>query len=398
VKNLLLIIFSIFCFVAVAGAEDTKQLLGKVDRLIKEKKFNAAFSILEKADRDCNDPEITLKKVDIALDFFVMSFHYQMFAFKDLETNENIEDVRGKEGKYQMYLLNVEEVLGKLMKRYPDNWKLRRMLGEYYFEVFSKYGDNWDKPKDEIMKLGKKHLLDARKHNVADSKSLFKLGTFYLEEKQYDEAISYLSESVKLNKTYPTSNYNLAYAYLYKDKRKEAIKYAQEALALYTEKALKGDAARLIAVTYGELRDDANSLKYFKIADEIQPRNYYTVKPLLSLHLKSKNMIAANEAAETLFSLDPKNPTVSNDVLEAYLSVGYNKELHDFFTRMEKRYQDNDEETGNVLFHKAKLYLIENHKKEAKQVIIEARRRFSKCLKSDHDVFKAIDQMLKNAE
>jgi len=104
-------------------------------------------------------------------------------------------------------------VLGKLMKRYPDNWKLRRMLGEYYFEVFSKYGDNWDKPKDEIMKLGKKHLLDARKHNVADSKSLFKLGTFYLEEKQYDEAISYLSESVKLNKTYPTSNYNLAYAY-----------------------------------------------------------------------------------------------------------------------------------------------------------------------------------------
>ena len=70
----------------------------------------------------------------------------------------------------------------------------------------------------------------------------------------YKNAIPYLKNSTELKNDYPSSHYNLAYAYLYTDQREKGIESAKIAMDLYDYPQYKADAIRLIAVTYKELK------------------------------------------------------------------------------------------------------------------------------------------------
>lgn len=390
----LILIVSLLFLTQYSRAGDYDKVLREADILIMNKKYNKAYKHLDDVDKDNAVPEIVLKKVELALDYFVLSIMHTIFSFKDLEADENIEDVRGKEGQ-DTFVFDIEQVLSNLIKIRPNNWKLHKALGYYYYEVYLKYGSGWTKDVNTLLDNAEKHYLQAKRHGEYDYKSLHALGVIHLRRKKYEEAVSFLLDSIKLNSNYAPSKYNLAYAYLYLNKRKNALKYAKEAMMEYRVAPLKAEAARMVAVIYKELKDDKNALIYFKKANAIQPNVYVTLKPMLALYLKKRDTKTAYKIATALFLLNPKNPALSNDILRAYAQYNEKKELIRFFDNMLKRFSGDDEVMGNLYFHKAKFFLQEGNTDGAKNSLKTAKEHFKKCFANDHKVLNTIDAELR---
>ena len=372
------------------------ETIKKANDLIANKKYETAFKLLDDFDKENSKPDIVLLKVDILLNYFVSSIMHQMFALKDLKPNENIMDYRGKQGSFGMQMFQVDSILGKLIGIYPTNCKLYKGLGEFYYEVHLKYGDRWLKNDSELFKLMQTNFQKAVDGNCADYLSNYVLGYVNISQKKYKECIPYFLKSIEQNKDYPTSHYNLAYAYLFSNDRQNALKYAKNALALYTDPKYKGDAARMIGVIYGELEDDKNAIENYELADKIDPKNYYTLKPLLELYVKTDNK-KSDKTAKAFFDLAPENPTIYNDLGEIYYNDKKEDKLRDFYKSQLSEFKENDKVQGNLNFYLGRIY-VETDKKTAKAYFLKSKEIFGRIFDKSHQVFNAIDDGLKQCE
>jgi tetratricopeptide (TPR) repeat protein len=379
-----------------AFAQTETETIKKANDLITEKKYESAFKLLDNFDPRNSKPDVVLLKEDIVLNYFVTSMMHQMFALKDLEKNEDIMDYRGKQGSFGMQMFQVDSILENLIKIYPNNCKLYKGLGEFYFEVHLKYGGRWLKDDNEVFKLMQTHFQKAIDGNCADFRSHYVLGYINITQEKYKESIPYFLKSIELNKDYASSHYNLAYAYLYIDDRQNALKYAKNSLDLYTDQEYKSDAARMLGQIYSELNDDKNALDSYKLADKIDPGNYYNIKSLLNLYVKTGDK-EAQETSKTFFNLSPSNPTIYNDLEDIYYNNGKINELALFYKSQLLSFKDDNIVLGNLNFYLAKTYL-ETDKKTAKEYFLKAKDIFSKIYDKDHKVFKAIEEGLSQCE
>jgi len=396
-KTLLILLF-LCILISNAFSLDTQTAITKADSLIAQKKYLSAFELLQENDPNNRVPEIVLKKSEIALNYFVTSIMHQVFALKNLSKDESIKDVRGKPGKYRMFHFAVNEVLKKLMESHPENWKLHNSLGEYYYEIHQKFCIHDSKEAEENLKLSVKYYQIARTNGVYDWKSLFVLGYFKLKQNKLDEAIPLFLESLDLNESYPSSNYNLAYAYLNKNKRQSALKYAIRAYELYDINYQKADAAMMVAIISEELGRNRDSLKFFKLADQYNPNNYRILKGIIPLLLEFNKLAESQEKSIALFNLDPTNPTVSNDLLSIYYHSNHQTRLFDVFDALEESNKNSDEILGNVYFHEGVFATWLNRYEHSVKMFKLAKNHLENVFPENHPVFKAIDEQLRESD
>lgn len=380
---------------AACGQTET-EVLKKANSLIVDKKYESAFKLLDSFDPKNKKPDVVLLKEDIVLNYFVTSIMHQMFALKDLQKNENILDYRGKKGSFYMQKFQVDSILENLIKVYPTNCKLYKGLGAYYYEVYNKYNGQWLKEDGELLKLMQTNFQKAVEGNCADYLSYYILGFINVSQEKYKESIPYFLKSIELNKNYADAPYNLAYAYLYTEDRPNALKYAKVSLDLYTDQTYKSDAARMLGQIYTEMEDNNNALVYFTLADKIDPGNYYNIKLLLDLYVKTGNK-DLDQTVKRFFNLDPTNPTIYKDLEEIYYTYKKQNDLIDFYKSQLLVSKDNDKVQGNLNFFLGKIY-IDSDKKLAKEYFLKAKEIFGKVYKSDHQVFVAINEGLKQCE
>lgn len=381
---------------AAAFGQTEAEIIKKADGFITDKKYETAFSVLDNFDPTNDKPDIVLKKEDIVLNYFVTSVMHQLFALTDIDKNEDIMDYRGSNGSFNIQMFDADSLLTRLTKIYPDNCKLYKGLGDYYFDVHQRYGDNWLRNSNDQIDLMQTNFKKAVEGNCADFMSYYVLGYTNLVQENYSGSIPYFLKSIELDKTYPSSNYNLAYAYLFTDDRENALKYAKAALELYEYKEYKADAARMIGQIYTELKDDKNALTYYETADNIVPGDYYSIKPLLNIYVKTGNP-KAKETTKIFFDLEPDNPTIYNGLAEIYYSNGKEQELVDFYNSQLDLYKDNYSVRGNLNFYLASIYL-DSDKKLAKEHFLNAKEDFEKVFEKDHQVFEIIKKGLERCE
>nr|WP_321485555.1 tetratricopeptide repeat protein [uncultured Draconibacterium sp.] len=368
--------------------------LNESKKLIGEKKYDSAFIILDKLDPNNQNSEIVIEKTTILLDYFVTSMMHQMFALKDLEENENLMDIRGTEGTYSMYYFPPDSILNVLIEQNPNNFKLRKTLGYFYHEVNQKYGGNWLEPDSIIFKRIIENYDLAYKNGISDYWSLYGIGYAYLNQNKIEESIPYFTKSIELNDTYPSSYYNLAYAYLSIDEREKAIENAKKALDLYEYADYKSDAANMIAIIYTELNDFQNALKYHQEANSITPNNYYVLKPLLALEVKTESKEYKNRTIE-FFNIAPGNPTIYQNLEEIYWTNGKENDLLNFLESQKTKFDDDFKVLGNLNFYIARVYDGKKDIENAKLNFEKAREIFKKVYESNHAVFEIIDTYLK---
>lgn len=383
-------------FVLTIFAQNESTTIEKANGLVANKKYESAFKTLQDFDPKNENPNIVLLKEDIALNYFVTSIMHEMFAFKDLKENEDIMDFRGKNGSFGMYTFSIDSTLNKLIKIYPDNYKLYKGLGDFYYQVQQKYSGNWLKDDNTITDLIIKNYQVAIDHNIADDNVYFATGLQYLTREKYKEAIPFLQKSIELNKDFADGHYNLAYAYLYTDDRENALKYAKNSLDLYKNAELKSDAARMIAQIYTELKDNENAIKYYELADKIVSDNYYNLKPLLALYVET-NSSKEEKLLNSFYNLAPDKPTIYNDLGNIYYENKKTDKLIEFFKSKLSDFKNENKVLGNLNFYLGRLYL-ESDKKVAKEYFLKAKSIFLTIYDKNNQVFKAIDDGIKQTK
>lgn len=380
----------------IVFGQTESETIEQANNLIAIKKYESAFKLLDKFDPKNNKPDIVLRKEQILLNYFVSNIMHHMFALKDLEKNEDIMDYRGKEGSFGLQMFNIDSILENLIKQYPTNCKLYKGLGEFYYEVHLTYGGKWLKDDKELFKVMETNFTKVIDGNCADYLSYYVLGYIALAQEKYKESIPYFIKSIEFNKDYASSHYNLAYAYLNINDRQNALKYAKNSFGLYTDQTYKSDAAIMLAQIYSELKDDNNALLNYELADKIDASNYYNIKPLLNLYVKTGNT-KAKESTKIFFNLDPTNPTIYNDLEDIYYSNKKENDLVAFYKEQLPSNKDNIKVLGSLNFYLAKFYL-DTDKKLAKEYFFKAKDIFSKVYNKDHQVFKAIEDGIKQTD
>lgn len=394
-KVITLLFLMILTAASVSGQTET-EIMKKAQALISKKKYESAFKILETFDPKNGRPDIVLLKVDIVLNYFVTSIMHQMFALTDLKESENIMDYRGKEGSFNMHKFEVNEILNSLIKTFPNNCALYKSLGEFYYEAHLKYEGKWLEDDGRLFKLMEVNFTKAVESHCADYLSFYILGYITLSQNEYKKSVPYFVKAIDMNSDYASSHYNLAYAYLYTNDRQNALKYAKNSFDLYKDQTYKSDAARMMAQIYTELKDDKNALNYYELADTIDSGNYYNMKPLLNLYVKTGST-KTNETAKDFLNLDPENPTMYNDLADTFYENKRENDLITFYKDQLIEFKDNNKVLGNLNFYLGKIYL-DIDKTSAKEYFLKAQNIFNKVFDKDHPVFKAIEEGIKQAE
>jgi tetratricopeptide (TPR) repeat protein len=392
------VLLAVLHFTVSSGMATTEELLSDVDRLVAEKKYLSAFKLLNSQENGDSDPDIVLKKVDVALKYFGMSMNHKIFAFKDLEKDEDIMDVRGKPGKFQMYPFDAEMVLTQLIEANPEDLRLHVSLADYYLEVYEKYRGRWEKSDEEILKSALAHYDAAVTLGDLNGKAYFRAGKTALYMKDMQGAAERLEIAVKKLSDYAPAQYNLAYAYLFQNKPAEAVPYAVGAYETYEEIPLKADAAMLAGQAYVEWGKSEEALKYFLLCDRIAPNKFENMCRLMGLYVKLGQSREAKTVGERIFDLDPAKPAMSQAILSNYMGSSLEKELPGIFKGLALKYVENPEAAGNALYHLSVFYLQTGKNALALDTVDEAEKCFRKSLKEDHVVFKAIAQIRQNAK
>jgi tetratricopeptide (TPR) repeat protein len=375
-----------------------KNVISESDKLINQRKYYSAFKKLTDADLEFINPDIQIKKVEVAINYFTASINHTIFGFKDLEKDEDIMEIRRTGGESTMLMFDVPKVFEKLIKNNPKNYKLHKALGEYYYDVSLRYQGRWLLSDKEIVNLYQKNLTLAYENNVFDYKSVHTIGEGYLLVEKYKEAKPYLLKSIELKPEYSTANYNMGVACYFTGDKNGTVKYVKKAYKLYKDKGYKTDAAKLLGTAYGDLNKPKKSVYYFRIANKLSPNKYKLLKPLLELELQLGDKKKIKNVTQDLFELAPKNPAMYNELIGIYKKDNKLKSLIKFLFSNIKKYAEDELVHANLYFHIGLIYSLENDKQNSKKYLLKSKKYFLKAYKPDHQVFKAIESHLKKDE
>lgn len=364
IRLFFVVIFS-FCFLAGFGQTDT-QIINKAKQLVVNKKYDSAFKMLNKYDSLYTKPDMVLLQEHIALNYFVESIMHQLFALKDLKKNENIEDYRGKNGKYDMYKFPIDSCLISLILKYPNDCKLYNGLGDYYWQVYLHYGDQWLIKSKKLLNLAMLNYKKAIEKHCANYKSYYVSGFVPLNNGQYRIAIPYFLKSIEMDSSSDNANsyYNLGYAYLFTNNFEKALKYTKLSLRLYTDIGYRSDAARMIGKIYAAMHDDKNALVYYERANKIEPENYDNLNALLGLYVKYENS-KESVIRKQFFDLEPSKPEVYNDLRDIYSQYKKMNSLIAFYKRQLPLFKEKARIEGTLNFYIGSAYMDLNKYKSA---------------------------------
>ena len=370
-------------------------VIEEVNGLIKNRKYESALKVLNDADPDNQDPELVIAKTDLLLNYYTKSNRHRMFAIKDLEPGEELVELRSNlMVNFPMFTFNPDSLINRLIAEYPDNFSLRKTLGNYYYEVHIRYNGKWFEPDSIIINSLLENYKIAYEHGIYDYWSVYCIGYGYLVKGDYKESVFYFEESIKLRNDLPLSYYNLALAFLYDNQREKSIENGIKAFELYDYPPYKADAARMIAVTYQELAQNDSALVYYLKADSIQPNNQYTLKSLLDLEMLMGKENYKKRTKE-FFNLAPGNPRIYQDLMQIYWSNNKEDELIAFFESLKSYYQADKEVLGNLFFYIATIQYDKRDYQNSKINFEKSREIFKEVYKPNHKVFGVIDTYIK---
>jgi tetratricopeptide (TPR) repeat protein len=209
-------------------------------------------------------------------------------------------------------------------------------------------------------------------------------------DEDFETALPYLEQSVKLNKNFPVSQSNLADVYFSTGQLDNALLAAQQAFGLYTAPQEKAEAARKIAEIYIEKKQGDKAVMYYLKADDLLPNDYLTLMPLLKVEMELNNPDYANRTNQVI-TLAPDNPAVYQDVYKIYSENEKEKEFIDFLDSQKVYYRSNVRALAHNHFYTAVAQYEQDKWVDAKINFEKARSLFRNIFKSNHSVFKVID-------
>lgn len=359
--------------------------ISEAENLIAIKNYKSAYKVLQSADAANQIPEITIAKTDLLLNHNIGANSLRVFALTDSAMN-----AAGTRNPDLYVRFAADSILNALIEKNPTNYNLHKTLGDYFLAVNLAGEEDWFLSDSAVIAGIRSNYQMAYEHGVSDYKSLNGLGYTYMLDEDFETALPYLEQSVKLNKNYPVSQSNLADVYFATGQFDNALLAAQQAFGLYTAPQEKAEAARKIAEIYIEKKQGDKAVMYYLKADDLVPNDYLTLMPLLKVEMELNNPDYANRTNQVI-TLAPDNPAVYQDVYKIYSENEKEKEFIDFLDSQKVYYRSNVRALAHNHFYTAVAQYEQDKWVDAKINFEKARSLFRNIFKSNHSVFKVID-------
>lgn len=384
-------LLSALLLIARVGLGQTveKDALAQAGKLEASKQYEAAYAVLDKADPKDKQPAVLLAKEKLLLDYYLITLSFRGFGLQDLAPNETVEQLRGKPGKYSMHLLDIPQKLTQLQKQFPQDFRLAKGLGDYYYRALLCRCGEQAKTEADLLNLVIENYGQAHAHQLGDFMSYYAVGYAHLAQKQAQASTEPFEKSIALNPQYPTSHYNLAYALWQLKRPAQALPFAQNAFRLYSEPELKADAARMLGELYKEQQQPAEARKAWLQSFELQPQNYATLRNLLEVSVASQAPDAAAWAAR-LYQLDPADDQMFSDIMDIYQAQNQWAEAEAFFSSQLPKAPAKPAAQGLLHFYVAILNMQLKRPKVARPHFLTAQTQLKKVAKPDNPLFDSI--------
>jgi len=370
--------------------------LQKCDSLVTEKQYLSAFECYDKADPENSEPDVVMKKAELALDYNVKSIRNHLFAFVDLRPVEELDTLRKvlKNDSFRFYEFKIDSVLLRLSERYPGNFQLVKTLGDFYYITYREMGDNWFISAKQLLNKFYDLYLKAYENGVYDARSLYGIAFYHSVFENYEEAESWYGRSLALKPDDPLTAYGMGVNCLLNRKPEKGIEPMRTAFQLYSDPLKKGDAARVLGIMYYKTDRKQKALEMFQKADSLSPAYHPNQMFLLRSQLQMGQDKPALELAGVIFDQAPVDPDVPDELLEMFRIEGEGELLATLFSNLLQQYRHNPEANGNIRFHYGKLLYLEGYHKKAVKMFRKSKKQFQKTLPRDHHVFKMLDDMI----
>lgn len=369
----------------------------RVDSLIEKKQFLQAWNLLSSKETKKNEETINIKKIDLCLKYFIKSISHQAFSFANLKPNESIVEQRhlAETQKPSTFSFKIDQVIDSLISKNPTNYNLFKLKGDYYYDIFILFGNDWIKSREEVLRRMYNAYQKADQNGVNDYLSLYALGYFHHLNLRLDKAINYFDRSLSLDSNHAPTHYNLAYIFKEMDSNEIALKHAQRAYKKYRYINYKNDAGQMTGSILGELGRHKEAISILLECDRLIPSTYLTYYYLLNSFLYLNKIPEALVTTENMFALDWKSHSINSDIIEFYVKTKHLNELIRFYqSKIQKEIYDM-EFRGHIQLHMAQAYLLGNNNDKKIEYINLAKESFLICYDKNHSIFSVLEKMLK---
>lgn len=386
--------YLIFCFSLLPFWSFSSKFPALVDSLIIAKQYASAWSILQETLSD-SSPETVISKSKFCLQYFSHTSFHQKFYFSNLKNEENLLKVRQQApSNHHIFAnFNVEKELLVAKRAHENNHNIDYALGTYYHDVFLTYHNNWKKGEKETMALFFFHFMEAYKSNIKSALSTYAISYYYQKRKTFRKATSFLLQSIAIDSMYAPSHYNLAYLHSLKDSISTAIDHAKKAYINYNIRPLKADAAAMVGILNGDLKEHVRAIKWLLISDALKPGNVVVYENLLKSYLALNKKEEALLITKNLYEYDYKSGRIINTIIQNYIDNKQSEELLLFFNERVKAEPNNMELQGFSHLHLCQLHMNLKQIKTAKKELDCATNCFNICYDKDHSIYRIIEKL-----
>lgn len=180
--------------------QKTKRVIAKAEELTWDAKWLSAWKVLAQADPNDRDPYILAEKIRIALDGNSYTDNYKGFYFYDTPADGDVDKALADGSIDEEYFdfdphAAVQALLGHGVEIPPV---LALALGDFYYNVYNYYPDDWSLTSDEILEEGLRWFDLANEHYiVVDTTSVIHYAELLMKAGRSTDAVAILRDQVE---------------------------------------------------------------------------------------------------------------------------------------------------------------------------------------------------------
>ncbi len=398
-KKIILLIIVVLTTFNVYSQTLGNSVINDFDKLVEDHKYLSAYNLLHENENNIDNSIYVIKAINLFLDYFVMSTMHQMFALKDIPENENIYNYRGKEGSYEFIMFDPVVILEEAIEEDKDNGELYYWLGNYYYEVLSKYNGQWLISNEEIREKSIQNYKFAYSKNYSNASLFGNTGQLLLQNGNYSEAVDFLNKAIQAEPGNAAYYHNAAVCHLNLNNHEQAIEQVQNAIRLYNNDYWKADSCFLLGSIYVQIENYDLAIENFETGKLLAPDEYKYPDRLIELYLFSNDLKNAEENALYFFDMYPTSPKVLSMILDHYNYYNQINSVDSIFVNLIGKYQNNYESLGNLYFYRSIISDAKGEFEKSLEYVENARNFLFKVFENNHEVFtelNKIEEQVKN--
>lgn len=366
-----------------------------IEQNIKEGKYLTAWKKIQKK-------QTLDKQIDFALRYFIQTKNHQYFIFRDLKEGERIgqlrmqRDLKGND----FVFFPIDTLLLEKIANDPNNGVWYQKLGDYYYDVYARYGANWLVNEQELMRLYNSNYKEAIDRGNPSAQAYYARGKFLAFNSELDSAKQFFKKAIEIDKNHAPTAFNLCY--LYREEfvyeggdsalMDSSIYYGKVAVKNYPNayRQEKSDVAFHLAKSFEVNAQCDSAIRYYLLSDALYPEQVKVMYPLLDCFLAEHRLEGAKVIASKLINLDFKNNRIFNDLANSFGETDHFDALLELLRAESEKDIYNKERSGFFKFYISNVLGFQEKNEKALKILNEAEADFQICYDPGHVIFRVL--------